>query len=367
MELNDRKFLEGVIEEIVGEARFVDAGMSQAHEYEHNFPMSDRRSFLKGAGACLALFSLGLQDCAAVEYEGKTYEGWQGHLMKQDLIFGPDLIIQPKTGRRNDFEGHMIQGTLGGVDYEVPKGTPVVAGTSGVFYHDFVRYGGNMAEIVFEINGVLFATVYAHLSKIHRKDTRVNRKEQGDETKNTMVTVRDIIGYSGNTGSFDDGRTMMPYHLHFGLAEKDSNYQPISPGLDPFKYGITGGKPIYWDCASKVYYRDVNIQKRDLANTLENMDLILKNSDYFDDQTKDELLKRRTNIDELKKYARQRVLGKKQTKEGPKYEFLPGTRLYQLMIELESQTKPIGPVLMLPFPHPTLAHLYAAKNPGIQL
>ena len=268
MEPKDRTLLEGIVEEIVREARFVDAGFSKLRDYERNIPISsiDRRRFLTGVGACLALYSLGFQGCATVQHEGQTYENWQAHLMKQDLIFGPELARKPRTLELMDFDAHLRQGTLGGVDYDVPEATPVVPAMVGIIYQQNSIGGGVQAIISTRIDGVQYNTLYSHLSNIMGKSNR----ETGNRIR---VDLTRIIAHSGNSGDPGGNKWLMPYHLHFSLTQVDSKLKWIMPGLDPFKYGAGGGKPVYWDCAAHVLTDDFskNKQRNSIEETVENL------------------------------------------------------------------------------------------------
>jgi hypothetical protein len=48
-----------------------------------------------------------------------------------------------------------------------------------------------------------------------------------------------------------------------------------------------------------------------------------------------------------------------------RYEYLPGSSMYSLMLDLFQNTRPDRLLVMLPFPHPMLADLYRQHNPGL--
>ena len=86
----------------------------------------------------------------------------------------------------------------------------------------------------------------------------------------------------------------------------------------------------------------------------------------IDAATKKELLDKRNNILVLKQYIGHRVLEKKQAADGEmRYEFLPGSAMYRLMLELFQCTRPNDLLVMLPFMHPMLMNAYRKYNPGM--
>jgi hypothetical protein len=151
-----RNEIASIIEDIVRRAKDVDAGLRHMPEYDWNAPLApiDRRRFLHTAAACAALQVLGLQGCATVEHQGKTYENWQIPLMKGDLIHGPVLRVDARTNKPHDFQDHIAIGAeIGGVDYAVPIGTPVTPTLGGQAKRRQARIGGNQLDVFTELGG----------------------------------------------------------------------------------------------------------------------------------------------------------------------------------------------------------------------
>lgn len=105
------------------------------------------------------------------------------------------------------FDGHHP-----GVDFNLPEGTPIRAALPGIVVRREVHPGmGHTLAIRFGSVYVL----YAHLSQI-------------SVTLGQLVRPRQLVGYSGNTGS----ATTTP-HLHFELRDlsrvalKDSVFEPV--------------------------------------------------------------------------------------------------------------------------------------------
>ncbi|MEA2043557.1 MAG: M23 family metallopeptidase [Bacteroidota bacterium] len=94
-----------------------------------------------------------------------------------------------------------------GIDFAVPRGTPVHATAEGkVIFAGRKRAGGLVVEID---HGNDYVTIYEHLSKI--------------ETGSYKVVKRgDVIGYVGNTGkSYSD-------HLHYEIQYKSKPIDPVN-------------------------------------------------------------------------------------------------------------------------------------------
>lgn len=92
-----------------------------------------------------------------------------------------------------------------GIDYRVPKDTPVFSSLPGtvIFAGNLFDYG--KAIIIDHKDG--FKTLYGHLNKINVK-------------KDDIVNLQKIIGYSGTTGRSTG------YHLHFEIRLNDKSVDP---------------------------------------------------------------------------------------------------------------------------------------------
>ena len=150
-----------------------------------------------------------------------------------DKVYGPSLSRHALYGHIQDFEGHKLtaikngkdsQGA-GSVDYDVPKGTPVVA--IHLFYcHEVGNHyiGGLFVRATYTLRNT---GVYSHLSDILIKEGQ-------------QATRGTIIGLSGDTGEgFRKVGISMPEHLDLALYERGKVITPVNP----FNYGEEGGKP----------------------------------------------------------------------------------------------------------------------------
>ena len=121
-----------------------------------------------------------------------------------------------------------------GVDWALPKNTPVVACFNGIVSRvEKWRLTGYGRSVYLRSSDGVFEALYAHLSSIDI--------ELGQEVKAGRV-----LGYSGRTG-FWRGKT--GYHLHFGL--KRGGYY-----IDPLKYLDQQNK-------LKIPVKEVKLSKRE--------------------------------------------------------------------------------------------------------
>lgn len=383
----------GTIEEVARDSRLVDQGIKELEKFSRNAPSFDpeRRRFLKHAAVLAGLIAGGqfLQGCSTIEpvqYQGKSYGSWEAWLMSQDLIRGPDLIINPRTGMVSDFGDHLNEPSnygFGAVDYNVPIGTPIVPVANGFSVNlTSDRIGGNILVL---LHGLGFNSQYAHLDRY----SDLVYKGKPNTYRNTPFLDQDInkskiIAFSGATGIFFT-RYYMP-HLHLSIRWHDrANYTATGDiyreGRDPFTLGIdqekpldeyvgsTGrrraARPVYWDTKTSIQLTEKN-KKIYLQRSLDTLEKRLRQSD-LDQTTIKEILDRQNKPEELRDYLGMRVLQKKKDKEGKeRYEFMPGSLMYKLMLEIYSGTAKERFIAMLPFIFPSLKEIYQKANPGVQ-
>jgi len=356
----------GAIEDVVKDAKLVDKGIARLKKFDSNSPTfePDRRQFLKHAAVLAGLAASGklASGCATpVQYGGKTYSGWESYLLSQDLIRGPPLLIHSATGIPSDFEHHKqrpVNNGRGAVDYDVPIGTPVVA-TADAYskWTTSDRTGGNVLALYHNFG---FKSLHLHLSNYAPTISKFSKLQ--------------IIAFSGNTGEGPNG--YQPPHVHFAI---DSPRNPL--GIDPFKLGIDqknpvggldqfrlsyGGRPVYWDGKTEVIFGRGTDEL--LQQSLDTLDSRLKESG-LDNKTIDEIKTRKNKPTELRDYLGEKVLMKKPSAPDgkPKYEFMPGSLMYSLMLELHNRTSRHDFTAMLPFIFPPLKPLYQEANPKITL
>lgn len=241
----------------------------------------------------------------------------------------------------------------GAVDYDVPIGTPVVPtahANSG--YKEYI----NGKALV--LSHDQFLSLYLHLA---------NYSEAVTKQKTEGYSMHTVVAFSGNTGTDTAGNRYEP-HLHFSIRID-------APGLDPFKHGIDGGRPIYWDGVTPIdsYAKilegkgDKRVPESRKDEVLAGLDGRLRGQDELDKTTVDELRKRGNDIHALRDYLGYKVLQKKNVNGKVGYEFMPGSLMYSLMLQAYNATSKKEFIAMLPFIFPPLKGRYQAKNPGQKL
>lgn len=122
-----------------------------------------------------------------------------GHNVRKAFIRAPIAISPRVTSSFNPRRMHPVKKRVlphTGVDYSAPTGTAIkAAGDGKVIFRG--RKGGYGNAIILQHGGNI-TTLYAHLSKFHRRSGSGKRVKQGQ-----------IIGYSGATG------TVTAAHLHY--------------------------------------------------------------------------------------------------------------------------------------------------------
>lgn len=410
-----------IIEEVVRDSRLVDEGINELKKFSHNAPRfdPDRRRFLRHAAVLAGLYASGqlLKGCATaqepVQFQGKTYSDWEAYLLTQDLIRGPSLLIHPRNGLPNDFHNHVdnpINQGWGAVDYDVPGGTPLVPtadayATTG----SHARIAGTHVIIGY---GDGYTSIYGHMSSLSPIIP--------EKTVRQFLNKLTIVGFSGDTGMGGGTVPRIP-HLHFDLRWENTN-QPRETrerkSLNPFELGIDqkspldeyagfkgrqrAARPAYWDGKTEINASNRNKRLTLLKESLDTLEERLKLSDLdkqinqellkrlnkaaslrsylakfvprltdapFDKATVKELLERQIDAYELRDYIGERVLlTKRSAPDGKRrYEFMPGSLMYTLMLELYPRTSRHEFIAMLPFIFPPLKDVYQKANPGVQL
>ena len=375
------------IEEVVKETRLVDKGITELKRFSRNAPSFDpeRRRFLKHTAVLAALYASGqlLKGSAIaqepVQFQGKTYSGWEAWLMSQDLIRGPGLILG-RNGAPNDFKNHVenpFNQGFGAVDYSVSVGTPIVPTANSRSSGVYIGSDGNKILVLLHPQG--HNSQYAHINDFSKfvyegKYTKIRNTEFWYKSINKLK----IMAFSGNSGIGPEGRTPQP-QVHFEIRlhkfENKELFERLS--LDPFEFGINAEKsledymgrrvarPLYWDGKTAITITAKNKKTR-LQESLDTIEKRVKQSN-LDQATVKEILDRQNKPEELRDYLGMRVLQKKQAAAGKQqYEFMPGSLMYGLMLEFYGRTSKEGFIAMLPFMFPPLKPVYQKANPGVQ-
>lgn len=380
----------GAIEDIVGEAKFVDGARTIFERLASNAPVfcPERRRFLETAATAAAGAWMGMvipTEANAREHNtpsasessrtstaetsvAKPNPNWEAYLLAQDLIFGPPLTKSEVNGRPNDHANHLKVArnrnifSFGGVDYGVPKPTPVVATHNG-YYSAFLDDLGTFSLDVYNAN-FSQRTILAHFKSYSK-----NIYTTYDFLKNKCSLIT-VVGYSGITGSTE--------HLHLGMTKREGKGEGVNvewghwqqPGIDPFTTGIDGGRPIYHDGKTQVLAHITPFKARRLMEELyaalqeKSKDELGLNNEFYNQLR---ATVETQNFGKLQDFLRQKVLRKHGDTQGRMgYRFLPGSFMYSLAIM--SIRKPGQEFLtMAPCISPLVVDKYREANPGIEL
>lgn len=371
----------GTVEDVVRETRLVDKGVEELKRFSRNAPSfePERRKFLKHVAVLAGLYAGGqlLKGCAtaqeSAQFQGKTYSDWEAYLLSQDLIRGPEPLYRP-TGDL-PYDNHLNRTGWYSIDYDVPIGTPIVptADTYSSHIPIYAREGGNVLYLLHR--GPYHRTEYAHLDKhadIVYKGKPVSRG--GRPFIDNELSKLKVVAYSGNTGIGPGGGVQRP-HLHFGVYSTTNNQiysiDPFTLGIDTEKTfdeypkGRRVARPVYWDSETEIPHRAKD-KKAFLKKSLDTLAERLKQSD-LDQAAKKDILDRQNKPEDLRDYLGMRVLQKKPGPDGkPRYEFMPGSLMYGLMLEFYGRSSKEGFIAMLPFIFPPLKPVYQKANPGVQ-
>lgn len=378
----------GTIEEVVRDSRLVDKGIKELKKLSANAPSFDpeRRRFLKHVAVLAGLIASGqlLKACSTIQepvvFQGKTYSNWEAWLLSQDLVRGPGLLIVPHGGPypagEGDAKRHLITQGRYAVDYDVPIGTPIMPTANAFRTIDSSEHtGGIVLELYHRYGREGYKSMYAHLSRIADiigNGTPWVSPVTGIQYRDQPLHKSQIVAFSGNSGRKGSGP--QPEHLHFEIL-RIINKKFELPGIDPFQAGIDankpvseyGGRPVYWDGNTEIFYTLGQI--KGFTQWLGTLEARIKESD-LDKATKEELLKRRSNLREFRDYIGMRVMQKKPSAPDgkPRYEFMPGSFMYALMLETYNRLKDtrLEFTAMLPFIFPPLKPVYQKANPGVQ-
>ena len=385
----------GAIEGRVREARLVDGAAHLFETLARNAPVfcPEKRRFLNiAAGAAASAFLARLPEARATEHNtgasatsaapkpaddtpGGPSSDWQARLMRHDPVYGPPLFMDPRRGKYRDFVDHQAwsprRAPFGAVDYVASTGTPIVPAHRGRAQY---RVTSRNAKLISVFSTAADKTRYfvdhRHL-KSHSTNIDPNAKTWKELAKNN-VGLHTVMGYSGRTGT--------PWaHLHLEIAKKEptefnaggnvkayGKWEP--PGIDPFKRGLAGAKPIYYDGRTALAPND-----RFMFQGISRLDQMLstKSDDELeiDAETRKELTARldEKNVAPMQDYLRHQVLEKHASESGAaNYRFLPGSFMYSQMLWFAR--KPGQEiVVMLPFINPLVVDTYRKRNPGIAL
>ncbi len=316
-----------------------------------------------------------LWSCLYHPLQGKNLEETlQGGLYEKitrswDRIYGPPIQEYSKYGGPGDFAGHVRGGATPGVDYDVPKGIPLAPSTASFARQIERDEHGALYLLLMDIHSPSYLTYLGHIDASVVNETFLVTGEIGRYLRDGARALgRDeIVAISGNSGwGPAQYGYQQPAHLHYSLYYWDKGRRGLE-NLDPERFGIDGGRPVFWDGKTLL---DVRPDERQIY--------LEKTLDGFDETL--EAWSRTPGLEELggslREYRRRfegargtevlqskhfhdlRALLKKEVLEEKKHP--PGTEPYAMMLKVlgYSTDEKQKVILTLPFISPNLVGAY---------
>ncbi len=337
-----------------------------------------RRDLLRKAGQVglgLGLFHQTLWGCTGKSAgsmslrEAFLYEYNEWFLKRWDPIFGPPLRWSSDYGGPSNFHGHTQAGATPGVDYDVPMNTPLVPMMASYLRQATKDKHGSLYILLINKYRPSYRISYGHLNRIFPDRKYFLRGDiwRAPEDGIKSLTRDQIVSLSGNSGiGLLKNRFVHPPHLHITLYYLNRRNGTMAY-LDPEKFGLDGGKPVFWDGETSL---DVEPQERifHLELTLKNLSQelhhwqgefileelrgnVMEHAGYLSGMKGKEIIDSK-HFQEMRSLLRKVVLEEKR--------FPPGTRPYALMLKVVGYSMDENQeiILTLPFIAPSLVTLY---------
>jgi hypothetical protein len=286
-----------------------------------------------------------------------------------DPIYGPPIQGYSKYGGPGDFAGHLRGDATPGVDYDVPMGVPLVASTAS-FARQIERDDhGALYLLLMDIHSPSYFSYLGHIDASVVDERFLVVGEIGRYLREGARALGrdDIVAISGNSGwGPREYGYRQPPHLHYSLYYWEKGRRNLE-NLDPEKFGIDGGRPVFWDGKTRL---DMGPEERlsHLEETLEGLEETLVQwprtgelqelggtlTEHY------HLFKgsRGKQILDSKHFHDFRALLKRKILEEKKYS--PGTEPYKMMLKVlgYSTDEKQRVLLTLPFISPDLKGVY---------
>ena len=170
-----------------------------------------------------------------------------------DPVYGPPLQWYSKYGGPGDFARHLRAGAVPGLDYDVPKGTPLVPPlTSSLRQIDRDRHWSRYIVLRYSVDPSYLVS-FGHLQKtfVDKRDIAPIGPDGTRPLPGRGLGRQEIVALSGNSGIgppeyWREYWFAQPPHLHMSLHRRNPAGQGLEE-LDPERFGIDGGRPVFWD------------------------------------------------------------------------------------------------------------------------
>jgi hypothetical protein len=219
---------------------------------------SSRRDFLKRVGRTVIASSaagVSLTGCSGIFVDSSSLmeslrNGQYNEPVKNwDPVFGPPVQWFSRYKGPGDFQGHLRGGAIPGVDYDTPRRTPLVPPMMSYLRQIDVDRNGSLYVLFHYAFDPSYRISFGHLEEVLvDKQYVVSGEIMRFLERPLRALGRDeIVTLSGNSGKGPkEYESLQPPHLHLSLYYWDGGKRNLE-NLDPEKYGLDGGKPVFWD------------------------------------------------------------------------------------------------------------------------
>lgn len=294
------------------------------------------------------------------------YEKFTGHW---DPIYGPPIRWSSSYGGLSNFQGHIEGDATPGVDYDVLMDTPLVPMMASYLRQATKDEHGSLYILLVNKFHPSYRISYGHLNRIFpdRRYFLAGEVTRAEAEGVKPLTREQVVALSGNSGvGLLKNRFVHPPHLHITLYYLNIRNRTMAY-LDPDKFGLDGGRPVFWDGETIL---DVQPEERisRLELTLENLEQELNLWPRISglDEVEGNLMQysrlltgvKGKRILDSKHFQDMRTLLKRVTLEEKR--FIPGTRPYSLMLKVVgySMDEQQEIILTLPFIAPGPVNVY---------
>jgi hypothetical protein len=196
-----------------------------------------------------------MSGCARATFRKKSWEEVLGGdnysrlTQLWDPVYGPPVQEFSRYGGVGDFRGHIRGGATPGIDYDVPKGFPLVPSTTSYLRQIQRDNNGALYVLLMDVYSPSYFTYLGHLQEVLVDEKFLLVGEIGKYLREGIRALgrQEVVALSGNSGlGPKEYGWVQPPHLHYSLYSWNATKRALE-NLDPDQYGVDGGKPVLWD------------------------------------------------------------------------------------------------------------------------